>query len=375
MRGLGVLAEKSTAVIWIENSANHRRWSGSVTMLPRTSHLLLMALLLAGAIACRPQTVEVHLVLPPGQLRLDEIRMFKVVNGVTGPPRTFAVGETFGIFREDGDAMIVIRAQGMIANSIVATGEVALPDTELRLMPCSMPLTPKQDYEACEPLPDGGAGDTGDGSTEIADRGDGGDTGDTGDTDTSGSSTCTVVDPNQPAPEIVPPAEVRPGCQQYCALMHQNCPDRYVTVERCQYACEKMNWPDTLPGLEPANTLRCRTIHAMRAGTVTDIQRAFSCYNASLNAGMACGSWCEVYCHMGARACPGQFPEENRCTSACLDLEHQLTVISRDFYDEFLYCRFTLLQQAVFDPRLCSAAAPNTTCPSECRPPLNLPLR
>ena len=373
MRGRRVLAEKSTAVIWIENSANGRRWSGSVTMLPRKSHLLLMALLLAGAGACVPQTVEVRLVLPE-QLHLDEIRMFKVVNGESGPPKTFAVGDSVGIFSEDGDE-IVIRAQGMIARSIVATGEVALPATELRLTPCPMPLTFKEDYEACEPPPDAGAGNSEGGSTEVADGGDGGETGDTGDTDTSGSSMCTVFDPSQPAAEIVSPAEVRPGCQQYCALMDQNCPDRYVTVERCHYACEKMNWPDTLPGLEPANSLRCRTVHAMRAGTETDARRSFSCYWASLNAGKACGNWCEVYCHMGVRACPGQFPEQERCTSACLDLEHQLSLIARDIHTQFLYCRFTLLQRAVFDPRLCSAAAPNTSCPSECRPPLNLPLQ
>jgi hypothetical protein len=377
-------------------------------MIIRPFRYLLLAQALAAACGAprspdpAQKVVYVVLELPDG-VRAERIRMLKraanspdVVRDRVPPAGEMTEGDyarTAGVIMPPGVIGVVLRAQAIGHGLVLAEGALPItadePDAApavrtLVLAACQPPITVTAVFRSCEVAPDGGAPDGGAPEGGAPDGGGVRLPGDAGPDAMGeppdavradvqpdwGPPACVEIPDRSTAPPLAPPAVVRPECQAYCALMQQNCANIYRTMERCEYACEALQWPARGVRADD-DTIACRMSWAMDLPQ-TPTDRLIRCGHAAPDSADACGRSCQVYCRMGALLCGDAFPPEEVCKSGCFAKEAEL----RRVYGESLYslnvCRFVLLQEAVFDRRLCTQAAPNNECGTCAR--LSLPL-
>jgi hypothetical protein len=380
---------------------------------------LALAVVLGG---CRARYVLVSIQVPPG-LTYAGIALDKFVGDVrvgsidvafereetsgTGSGRTHQVDVEIPA---DAD-WLRLRAQlfrrvGQVnpaspAAEVIAQGEVTIAadaDTATLQIVLCLPAHPKTiDRTSCTtsvagvPVPDGGTGADADAGIDgpsvdvpadlpldvaaegLPDR-PGDDGGPAGPWRPVGA--CVKADPTATPPLIVPD-QVSKECETYCLEMDKNCNAVFLRLYenqgRCRYACKELQW-QTQTGAAQDNTIECRTIWAsMHDNDI--LTQSQNCERASPNSAGACGSVCEVYCHMGRLICGADhFPPETACINACGKLREQLRLAEPVFYGEHMKCRLEILQKAVLNRDLCSWAAPNTSCGECASRPLNLEL-
>jgi hypothetical protein len=151
-----------------------------------------------------------------------------------------------------------------------------------------------------------------------------------------------------------------PACVAYCDSMERRCPQVFLTRPRCLSACAQLGW-DAQGGFN-TDSVSCRTLWA-DAELTSPTEQAKRCDYASPISVGACGDICDVYCRMGARLCPMQFPPEDDCKNACRWTRDRRTSLEKP-----LVCRSWVLAEALFDRSRCPAAGPYATCGEVCPP-------
>lgn len=346
---------------------------------------LVLAILWPG---CREDLVQITLeVRVPTTVVFDQVTVVRFqgpdpipqidARFMTG--ETGGIGHTAGIFVPRDWSTIVVRVRALNHGMVVAEKQLDVSTQATRIVvelaPCE-PFSPPQESASCEGPggamtagPTGGPPDAGGGTTDAAWPDDVA-KGDAGPARASWvPHACMMVD-DTAAPTLPQlPDNVDAHCRAYCDLMQSGCSFVFGPgpsgTEHCLISCTRIGWPLTSP--VDQDTLTCRTSWAQLAAQSTSPpERAQQCIHASLDSNFACGNRCENYCHAGNVICPGgYFPEGRLCLDACLAAQRSFMQQWPDqiYGNELLGCRFDWLQRAVFDPALCTRAAPNA-CPN-----------
>ena len=114
------------------------------------------------------------------------------------------------------------------------------------------------------------------------------------------------------------------ACMAYCTTITTNCGPtdagtntQYADVAACNKAClTQYGWAAGKMGDTSGDTVACRAYHAEAAKGNAVVH----CPHAGPSGGNTCGTWCEVFCDLHARNCPGNlaiFADRGACMTAC----------------------------------------------------------
>ena len=102
-----------------------------------------------------------------------------------------------------------------------------------------------------------------------------------------------------------------PTCADYCAAMGELCPNEPAWDDEAGCLAFCQGWPGLPPGdfgETAGSTLGCRLNQAEQG----------DCAAAGPTGGGVCGTWCEVFCDLGAVLCGGgDFPAADACPEQC----------------------------------------------------------
>jgi hypothetical protein len=331
----------------------------------RTTLIHGLLVLLAGCRSSDQRVVQVKIELP-APLEADLFRITKVIDGIasrydrasTVPRPDHQVGVIVPRDLTSFGLSVQGIYQGETIAEAAATIAVAAPPT-LVLAACRAPVPEDAPFGSCQsgvdPRPDGGAPE---GDVNASD---GGALDLTADAASEPiwvpPATCDRADGGA----VQPPAINPPGCADYCAAMHDQCPAVFLGDDRCLFACSELGW--TVDGGYNTDTISCRILWAMRPRGGSDQDTANKCLYASpASLGKACGDFCTIYCHMGSRICGEYFPPGQSCIAACVRARDSWRTLHHEDPVEW-QCRLDQLQAAVFDRSHCGVAGPNNPCP------------
>jgi hypothetical protein len=314
----------------------------------------VVALLAASSwVGCKDVPYVVVTFAMPAGLEYDGVRVV-VQRGDEEVTRRFTLDRRRQGERADPDWALEIppgetlglRAQATLDHAIVAEGGAALNGREPRV---TVTLRP------CGPVPEAAPGPCLDRADAGADAGTPAEEGVDAAADGADAPACPAPpNPDESPPVLPPPPPYPDQCTRYCQAMGRKCPSVYLTEDRCIYACATLAWPAAGSG----DSLSCRLAWAERM-SLRPIDVAEECRQAAPDSRGACGEACEVYCRMGPRLCPDQFPTTESCLAGCNQLSRQLSLGAppRGVY-QVIGCRLGELELAIFNRKFCASAAP-----------------
>jgi hypothetical protein len=318
--------------------------------------------MLVALAACRveEEVVQVKIELPP---RVAANRF--LVEKTVGQRRTNnhlpsdggpGAHHIVGVIVPRGVASFMLRVQAVRETSAVAEGEQEIQvrsPMPIVLTECMPPVPVVGDaFMSCRR----GAGDGGvDGGGE---RRDGPSDGRPGGRADRTPTICRDAG-GDPPPPVERPTTVSPACVEYCDAMQLHCSRIFLGYDRCLFACSALGFDEG--GTFNSHTLGCRTEWALYGDGPERLRKCDHASPASMYEG--CGRRCDVYCHIGSRICPDDFPALEDCKDRCNLAWNHLTPVERTSFT----CRLGYLEKAIFDRRLCPIAAPNATC-GDCQP-------
>ncbi|HEX3697250.1 MAG TPA: hypothetical protein VH374_17880 [Polyangia bacterium] len=341
-----------------------------IDKIARWDGCLALALVLLATGSCQAPSVQVNLTISiPSAVRYDHLRLLRVLSATeTKLVHEWDVGEMKSLSMHAAGLMLgrgtsdKLRLQAIQAMNVVAQSDDFNVDGSRQLVDGGPPVVTVDLIACASPFPDDQIGQCAPMDSPVADAGmDGSRDAFDAEADAEVWAPVPCVDNLDasarplPSPLPTPPA----GCEMYCALMTQNCPESYGSPDRCNLACATLDW-DT--GAQSGDTLECRTAWARQAAVSSN-----DCPNAEVFGLGYCGDVCGVYCRTGTKLCPSYFPEFNDCLKRCSDQrEADMQMYpARSFGDDYIICRFGHILDILVDPGLCQFLAPNT-CTDEC---------
>ena len=139
-------------------------------------------------------------------------------------------------------------------------------------------------------------------------------------------------------------------CKDYCDVLMSTCQDPqqvYPTKQGCMNVCMRL---PAGKGSDPTgNTVACRAKIA-HAANIAQEGLEESCPKAGPGGANACGSDCESYCYLYAKACPKDALDN--CEAKCKGLTDKATfdAVTADHDGDTLQCRLVHVSNAFGDP-------------------------
>jgi hypothetical protein len=168
-------------------------------------------------------------------------------------------------------------------------------------------------------------------------------------------------------PWCIAKAETEPTCDEYCRIERAACQgamSQYESDEQCQAACAAL--PIGTNGDETGNSVGCRRYHSFNSTLLPETH----CSHSGPSGDGHCGSNCDAYCAIAAKACPTEFgsafADADACAKDCATLPESkgdsvYTVESAQSSKDY-QCRMLHAVQALSDPTQCASALGGGDC-------------